>query len=78
LNKMEVEALVSPGGNWTKSENAAELPAKNLPEAQYRRLMQIAILCNTSEITARKRSIKEIGDPLETGLLKFALRQGED
>ncbi len=78
LNKMEVEALVSPGGNWAKSENAAELPAKNLPEAQYRRLMQIAILCNTSEITVGKRSIKEIGDPLETGLLKFALRQGED
>lgn len=78
LNKMEVEALVSPGGNWAKSENAAELPAKKLPEAQYRRLMQIAILCNTSEITVGKRSIKEIGDPLETGLLKFALRQGED
>ncbi len=78
LNKMEVEALVSPGGNWAKSENAAELPAKNLPETQYRRLMQIAILCNTSEITTGKKNIKEIGDPLETGLLKFALRQGED
>lgn len=78
LNKMEVEALASPGGAWAKSDDAADMPVGHLPETQYRRLLQIAILCNTSEITAGKRSIKEIGDPLETGLLKFALRLGED
>ena len=78
LNKMEVEALTSPGGAWLKSDDAADTPVKHLPETQYRRLVQIAILCNTSEITVQKTNIKEIGDPLETGLLKFALRLDED
>jgi len=78
LNKMEVEALTSPGGAWLKSDNDADMPVEHLPEAQYRRLLQIAILCNTSEITVQKTNIKEIGDPLETGLLKFALRLDED
>ena len=77
-NKMEVEALASPGGAWARREDETALPASILPKEQYTRLLQIAILCNDSQITARKTSIKEIGDPLETGLLKFALRQGED
>lgn len=77
-NKLEVEALAAPGGSWAKSDDAADLPVGHLPEVQYRRLVQIAILCNNSEIIAQKRTIKEIGDPLETGLLKFARRLGED
>ncbi|WP_353485046.1 cation-transporting P-type ATPase [Haliscomenobacter sp.] len=77
-NKLEVEALAAPGGTWAKSDDAADVPLGHLPEMQYRRLLQIAILCNNSEIHAQKRKIKEIGDPLETGLLKFARRLGED
>ncbi len=77
-NKLEVEALASQGGAWAKSDDDTDLPLGHLPEAQYRRLLQIAILCNNSEIAAHKKSIKEIGDPLETGLLKFALQMGED
>jgi len=77
-NKMEVEALASSGGAWARRDDETALPANSLPKEQYTRLLQIAILCNDSQITARKTSIKEIGDPLETGLLKFALRQGED
>jgi len=78
LNKIEVAALASPGGAWVKSDDSKDRPVGHLPEAQYKRLMQIAILCNTSEITVQKSSIKEIGDPLETGLLKFALHLEED
>lgn len=77
-NKLEVEALAAPGGTWAKSDDAADMPVGHLPELQYRRLVQISILCNNSEIIAQKRKIKEIGDPLETGLLKFARRLGED
>ena len=78
LNKIEVTALASPGGAWVKSDDSKDRPVGHLPEAQYKRLMQIAILCNTSEITVQKSSIKEIGDPLETGLLKFAHHLEED
>lgn len=77
-NKMEVEALASPGGAWAKRDDETLLPAGRLPKAQYDRLLQIAILCNNADIAAQKGDFTEIGDPLETGLLKFALRQGED
>lgn len=77
-NKMEVEALASPTRVWAKRNNEKALPADILPKAQYDRLLQIAILCNNADIAAQKGEFTEIGDPLETGLLKFALRQGED
>jgi len=77
-NKMEVEALASPGGAWAKRDDETLLPADSLPKAQYDRLLQIGILCNNADIAAHKGDFTEIGDPLETGLLKFALRQGED
>lgn len=34
----------------------------------------ITVLCNTAELQNNNGSFKEIGDPLETGLLKFALK----
>ena len=36
-------------------------------------LQNIAVLCNTSSIQIINDDIKEIGDPLETGLLKYAI-----
>ncbi|TAK46239.1 MAG: cation-transporting P-type ATPase, partial [Saprospiraceae bacterium] len=77
-NKMEVAALVTPGGKWNTQENEATPAAECLPPAHYQLMLRIAILCNTAEVDARKGKFKEIGDPLETGLLKFAIRQGED
>jgi Ca2+-transporting ATPase len=36
-------------------------------------MLRVAVLCNTASINAEG---KEIGDPLETGLLKFAVKKG--
>jgi len=39
-------------------------------------LLQIAILCNTATIKAEGETKKDVGDPLEIGLLKYGLKQG--
>ena len=41
-------------------------------------MKKVAILCNTAELTEKESEIIEIGDPLETGLLKFAIGLGEN
>lgn len=41
-------------------------------------MQQIAVLCNTAYIQILENDIKEIGDPLETGLLKYALKNGSN
>ena len=41
-------------------------------------IQQIAVLCNTASIYISENAITEIGDPLETGLLKYALKNGSN
>ncbi|MDP3557751.1 MAG: cation-translocating P-type ATPase [Bacteroidota bacterium] len=55
-NKIVVNKIV------TTADNAEALEIIN----------RIAVLCNTAELQSSNGSVKEIGDPLETGLLKFA------
>lgn len=57
-NKIEVNKIVTP------SDNAGALEIIN----------HIAVLCNTAELQNSDGTVKEIGDPLEIGLLKFALK----
>ncbi|HLF62199.1 MAG TPA: HAD-IC family P-type ATPase [Saprospiraceae bacterium] len=77
-NKMEVVMLNTPGGSWNILTDEAKSPNSTIAQDHYQMLQRIAILCNTAEIADENGELKEIGDPLETGLLKFALRQGED
>ena len=60
-NKIEVTKVISADIN---SEKNMEL------------LTCISVLCNTASIEIKNDSIIEIGDPLETGLLKYAHKQG--
>lgn len=55
-NKIEVNKIVTPADN----NEALEI------------INRIAVLCNTAELQNSNGTVKEIGDPLETGLLKFA------
>ncbi|WP_310555069.1 cation-translocating P-type ATPase [Flavobacterium sp.] len=57
-NKIEVNTIITPANN---------------PEA-LEISNQIAVLCNTAELQKKTGAVKEIGDPLEIGLLKFALK----
>lgn len=60
-NKIEVTDVI------TADENA---------EKNKQIMQQIAVLCNTASIQISENEIKEIGDPLETGLLKYAHNNG--
>lgn len=62
-NKIEVADVITADENTEKSKQIM----------QY-----IAVLCNTASIQISENSITEIGDPLETGLLKFALNNGNN
>ncbi|WP_348813888.1 cation-translocating P-type ATPase [Flavobacterium maritimum] len=57
-NKIEVNTIITSANN-TK---ALEI------------IIRIAVLCNTAELQNNDGAVKEIGDPLEIGLLKFALK----
>lgn len=57
-NKIEVNTILTP------ADNAEALEIIN----------RIAVLCNTAELQNNNGTVKEIGDPLEIGLLKFALK----
>ncbi len=57
-NKIEVSKTITPDDNLNTTET----------------LYRIAVLCNTAELQNENGFTKEIGDPLETGLLKFAFK----
>lgn len=54
------------------------IPADETSEKNKQIMQQIAVLCNTASIQISENEIKEIGDPLETGLLKYAHKNGEN
>jgi len=55
-NKIEVNKIITPADH-----------------AEAREIMnRVAVLCNTAKLQNSNGTVKEIGDPLETGLLKFA------
>ncbi|MBI2268779.1 MAG: cation-translocating P-type ATPase [Bacteroidetes bacterium] len=57
-NKIEVNQVITPASNLEASEI----------------INRIAVLCNTAELQNNNGTLKEIGDPLETGLLKYAVK----
>lgn len=62
-NKIEVTDVIRADENSEKSKHI---------------MQQIAVLCNTASIQISENDLKEIGDPLETGLLKYAHKNGEN
>lgn len=57
-----------------KIELAKVLPVEENSQKNSELLMHIAVLCNNASVEARNDSWHEVGDPLETGLLKYALK----
>ncbi|HTL80450.1 MAG TPA: cation-translocating P-type ATPase [Bacteroidia bacterium] len=82
-NKIEVNTIVIPEGRIEIKQNHNERSTafingnngiEKLP--QYELVQRIALLCNTAEISFDKNLFTEVGDPLETGLLKFVYSGG--
>ncbi len=70
-NRIEVEVLIVPG------EEPLTV-AKIKPGPAHELITRISVLCNTADISVKDDELVELGDPLETGLLKFAHGQGID
>ena len=71
-NKMEVVFVETPSGTWKKGE------ASTGNKSHLELIGQCAVLCNTADIQSSDEGVKEIGDPLEIALLKFAKDIGAD
>lgn len=54
------------------------IPADEISEKNKQIMQHIAVLCNTASIQISENDIIEIGDPLETGLLKYAYKNGSN
>lgn len=44
----------------------------------YQLIQRVAVLCSTADISFENSTLQEIGDPLETGLLKYVYSEGID
>jgi len=77
-NIIEVNTIVTGEGAMEIKLNPSARKIKFISKANFSEsksfqlIKQIAVLCNTAELTVNNNDLKEVGDPLETGLLKFA------
>ena len=76
-NKIEVTVISSAEG---KAEVKVDLNKRNAPSDGKSGdwIIKIAVLCNTAKLDLINGEAKEVGDPLETALLKFAYSEGID
>jgi Ca2+-transporting ATPase len=82
-NRIEVSTIICPSGmaEVTYSEGVPELHSPNpdvIRAADFKTLIEIAVLCSTAEYTKTKQGYQAVGDPLESGLLRFANEIGVD
>lgn len=81
-NRIEVSVLDFPSA-WAEVKNIkinqpieTEQKSEGIENENLNRLLEIAVLCNTAEYSIDGQIEKMIGDPLETGLLRFANNSG--
>jgi len=76
-NKIEVTVISTAEG---KAEIIVDLEKRHAPSVGMSRewINKISVLCNTAKFHIVNGEIKEVGDPLETALLKYAYSEGID
>ena len=70
-NRIIVTRVITDGTEWKEGDKAGSALSFDM-------MKKIAVLCNTAELRQKGSEIIEIGDPLETGLLKFTMGLGEN
>lgn len=69
-NKITVERFLTP---------ECDVSPGNIPDIQVLNIIiKASALCNTAEVREKQHQLQEIGDPLETALLKFVQQEGQD
>lgn len=76
-NKIEVNTIITAD---EKKEIKIDFSHREVqPQNKgFELIKTISVLCNTSQLVFKDGEVKEIGDPLETGLLKFAYAWGAE
>lgn len=69
-NKIKVSQVIAEGMVWNYGDK--------ISSSAFDIMRKIAVLCNTAELKKIGDKVIEIGDPLETGLLKFTENSGEN
>lgn len=82
-NRIEVNTIAFPeNGEGADQGNHLQIAEYNVDNysiktnKNYQRIIQIVTLCNTAELLVTDGEMKEVGDPLETGLLKYVVASG--
>ena len=73
-NRIEVNTICALDGTFEITGNGTApiaLPADVSSRQSFKLLQRIAVLCNTAVYQEKDGKTHEVGDPLETGLLKF-------
>lgn len=80
-NRIEVNTLCTVDGTYEIKETISHtvtIPSAVSSLPSFKLLQRIAVLCNTAAYHEKDGKIHEVGDPLETGLLKFVhLTEGD-
>lgn len=83
-NRIEVNTIVTCEGKLEMKLNPSVRKSDFISQDTiskskcFNLIKRVSVLCNTAELVCKNNFIEELGDPLETGLLKFAYCNGVD
>lgn len=79
-NKIEVNTVEIPEGKVEiiYHEDKVQLQKEIDESENYKLIVKSCVLCNTANLEINGNETKEVGDPLEVGLLKYAVKSGID
>ena len=80
-NKIEVNTLMLPSGKTEilyAEDRTLQLPDEVSQNLNFELINQGCVLCNTANLEFKADQVLEVGDPLEVGLLKYAVAAGID
>ncbi|MDZ4757738.1 MAG: cation-translocating P-type ATPase [Bacteroidota bacterium] len=76
-NKIEVNTIITADEKTEIKINLTDRKSSSQNKS-FEWVKTISVLCNTAELIFTGKKAKEVGDPLEVGLLKFAYGEGTD
>ncbi|ARS38156.1 cation-translocating P-type ATPase [Pontibacter actiniarum] len=80
-NIISVNTILIPSGKTEviySPDGTVAVPKEVQNSVNYQKIVDAAILCNTANLEVKNNVLREVGDPLEVGLLKFSTTEGKD
>lgn len=80
-NIISVNTILIPAGKTEveyRADGTVGVPLEVRNSKNYQKIVEAAILCSTANLEMKDNVLREVGDPLEVGLLKFSTTEGKD